>query len=109
MSLNLTIDQKFAGLSFVGPINLAVSCAGIGIPEKIIGRKGIHSTVTFEKIVPTNAIIDYLSLDIEGGEMDLLESIDFSKYKIKVISVENNIPNKINFELFFKKKKLFVF
>ena len=38
----------------VGPINLAVSCAGIGIPEKIIGRKGIHSTVTFEKIINVN-------------------------------------------------------
>ena len=38
----------------VGPINLAVSCAGIGIPEKIIGRKGIHSTVTFEKVINVN-------------------------------------------------------
>ena len=72
-------------------------------PNSKIG-KFKTKTVTFEKIVPTNAIIDYLSLDIEGGEMDLLESIDFSKYKIKVISVENNSPDKINFELFFKKK-----
>ncbi len=72
-------------------------------PNSKIGKFNTK-TVTFEKIVPTNAIIDYLSLDIEGGEMDLLESIDFSKYKIKVISVENNIPDKINFELFFKKK-----
>ena len=72
-------------------------------PNSKIGKFNTK-TVTFEKIVPTNAIIDYLSLDIEGGEMDLLESIDFSKYKIKVISVENNSPDKINFELFFKKK-----
>ena len=61
-------------------------------------------TVTFEKIIPDNNIIDYLSVDIEGGEMDILESINFSKYKIKVISVENNSPDKINFDLFFKKK-----
>ena len=72
-------------------------------PNSKIG-KFKTKTVTFEKIVPINTIIDYLSLDIEGGEMDLLESIDFSKYKIKVISVENNSPDKINFELFFKKK-----
>ncbi len=72
-------------------------------PNSKIG-KFKTKTVTFEKIVPTNMIIDYLSLDIEGGEMDVLESIDFSKYKIKVISVENNSPDKINFELFFKKK-----
>jgi len=61
-------------------------------------------TVTFDEIVPNNTIIDYLSLDIEGGEMDVLKSINFSKYKIKVISVENNRPDKINFDLFFKKK-----
>ena len=61
-------------------------------------------TVTFEKIIPNNNIIDYLSLDIEGGEMDILESINFNKYKIKVISVENNRPDKINFDSFFKKK-----
>ncbi len=61
-------------------------------------------TVTFEKIIPNNNIIDYLSIDIEGGEMDILGSINFSKYKIKVISVENNRPGKINFDLFFKKK-----
>lgn len=39
-----------------GNINLAVSCAGIGIPEKIIGRKNIHSTITFEKIININLI-----------------------------------------------------
>ena len=61
-------------------------------------------TITFSDIVPKDTDIDYLSIDIEGGEMDVLESIDFSKYKIKVISVENNSPDKINFELFFKKK-----
>jgi len=61
-------------------------------------------TVTFEKIIPSNNVIDYLSVDIEGGEMEILESINFNKYKIKVISVENNRPEKINFDLFFKKK-----
>jgi FkbM family methyltransferase len=34
--------------------------------------------------------IDYMSLDIEGGEFEILSSIDFEKYKIKIISVENN-------------------
>ncbi len=66
-------------------------------------------TVTFEKIVPHNVIIDYLSIDIEGGEMDILQSIDFNKFKIKVISVENNKPDLINFDLFFKKKNFSFF
>lgn len=34
--------------------------------------------------------IDFLSLDIEGGELDILKSIDFETTPVKIISVENN-------------------
>ena len=34
--------------------------------------------------------VDYLSLDTEGGELDILKSIDFSRIDIEVIDVENN-------------------
>jgi hypothetical protein len=34
--------------------------------------------------------VDFLSLDTEGGEFDILSSIDFSKYQIDAIVVENN-------------------
>ena len=36
--------------------------------------------------------------------MNLLKSIDFENYNIKVISVENNIPEEQNFKNFFKAK-----
>ena len=39
-----------------GEINLAVNCAGIGTPEKIIGKEKIHSTETFDKVVSVNLI-----------------------------------------------------
>lgn len=40
--------------------------------------------------------IDYLSIDIEGGEFEVLDTIDFNKYKIKLFSVENPYyPKKI--------------
>lgn len=32
--------------------------------------------------------IDYLSLDVEGGELEVVESIDYDKLKIDAISVE---------------------
>ena len=35
-----------------------------------------------------NPMIDYLSLDIEGAELQVLESISFDDVDIKVISVE---------------------
>jgi FkbM family methyltransferase len=34
--------------------------------------------------------IDYLSIDTEGGELDILKSIDFKRFIIDVIEVENN-------------------
>jgi len=41
------------------------------------------------KNTPFNKI-DYLNIDTEGGEFEILKSIDFSKYEIDTISVENN-------------------
>lgn len=40
--------------------------------------------------------IDYLSIDTEGSEYDILSSFDFNKYSIKIITVEHNFsPNRI--------------
>jgi FkbM family methyltransferase len=38
--------------------------------------------------------IDYCNIDVEGGEMGVLKSIDFSKVKIKVFTIENNYGTK---------------
>jgi FkbM family methyltransferase len=43
----------------------------------------------FDNIVD-NTTIDFLSLDTEGNELKILQTIDFNKYNIKVITVENN-------------------
>jgi FkbM family methyltransferase len=47
---------------------------------------------TLNSIIEENNIkeIDYLSIDTEGSELNVLKSLDLNKYKIKVISVENN-------------------
>ena len=34
--------------------------------------------------------IDYFSLDVEGGEIDVLKGIDYSKTNIKTFSIEHN-------------------
>lgn len=80
------------------------------------------------KLLHENKIskVDYCSIDTEGGEFEILESIDFKANEIKVISVENNYDNvdlpkfmanqnyklvkKIGQdEIYIKKKKLFIF
>jgi len=35
-------------------------------------------------------VIDYLSIDIEGGEFEVLKTIDLREFIIKIITVENN-------------------
>jgi len=50
--------------------------------------------------------IDYLSIDTEGSEFDILENFDFQKYKIKIITCEHNhspMREKLN-DLFQKNK-----
>ena len=36
-------------------------------------------------------IIDYLSLDVEGHEFFILETIDFDKWKFKLMTIEHNL------------------
>lgn len=43
----------------------------------------------FDNIVDQTEI-DFLSIDTEGNELKILQTINFSKYNIKVITLENN-------------------
>ena len=60
---------------------------------------------TFEKLIPSDQIIDLISIDIEGNEPDVLSSINFDKYQIKVIILENNTPKELSYLNFFLEKK----
>lgn len=47
---------------------------------------------TFQNLIKQHGIteIDLLSLDTEGGELEILKSIDFAKTPVRAITVENN-------------------
>lgn len=49
-------------------------------------------TRIFKDIIEKENItnIDYLSLDVEGHELNVLKGIDFKKVKINVLTIENN-------------------
>jgi FkbM family methyltransferase len=44
--------------------------------------------------------IDYLSIDTEGTEYEILKNFDFKKYKVKIITVEHNYKKDVRTNLF---------
>ncbi|WP_066387104.1 FkbM family methyltransferase [Helicobacter himalayensis] len=56
---------------------------------EIFEMQGIRFDTLMHKH-PDITRIDYLSVDVEGGEKSILESIDFNAYHIQLIGVENN-------------------
>lgn len=50
-------------------------------------------TITFDAIMqnhPDVAHVDFLSIDVEGGELTILKTINFKKYSFGIITIENN-------------------
>jgi FkbM family methyltransferase len=57
------------------------------------GKNYLVDTISLDDLLSThNApnIIDYLSIDTEGSEFDILNKFDFQKHKFNIITVEHN-------------------
>ena len=61
----------------------------IGTKKKTIIYVPCFSLNTIMKAINVNKV-DYFSLDVEGGELEVLKGIDFNKIQINTLSVEHN-------------------
>ena len=69
-----------------------------------INKIKINSTM-FSEIIPNNQIIDLLSIDIEGNEFEVLNSIAYDIYEIKVIILTKFFTYVYNRSVFFAVTK----
>jgi FkbM family methyltransferase len=61
-------------------------------------KAATRGTIKVDTINPTElldrfkapAVIDYMSLDVEGAELDVLKAFDFGKHKVTLLTVEHN-------------------
>ncbi|MEX0964233.1 MAG: FkbM family methyltransferase [Pseudohongiellaceae bacterium] len=96
---NVSMDEaKFFKVSKL----LGLSGLQQQMPERI--QKGLQKqgleieqtlvrTMTFDDVMknhPTVSHIDFLSIDVEGGELEVLQSIDFERFRFGLITIENN-------------------
>lgn len=55
--------------------------------------------ITFSSLLEKYNVtkVDYMNIDVEGAELDIIKTIDFSKVNIKTLTIENNYEDvKIN-------------
>jgi len=73
---------------------LPASDLSMSVNERKLFKK-IHEVKAFTllEIIDQNLAsneIDFLSIDIEGNDLDILKSLDLNRYKIKAVCVEHN-------------------
>jgi FkbM family methyltransferase len=79
-----------SGIKGVMPYNLKKKLKNYGEIKTIKVK-----TMAFAEIMknyPGINYIDFMSIDTEGAEMNILKMIDFSKYHFGLIAIENNTP-----------------
>jgi len=66
---------------------------------RLDGKKYEVNTISLNDLLlryRAPSIIDYLSIDTEGSEIDILESFDFNQYTFSVITIEHNYTDSRN-------------
>ena len=82
INLNLAVSD-YAGTCFFSGDAIAGQAEGIQVPCDTLNH--------ILEACQAPAVIDYLSLDIEGHEFAVLHGFDFDRWRIRLMTVEHNL------------------
>ncbi len=68
---------------------------GCATREILVPQRSINSLLNEFNIER----IDFMSLDLEGGEADVLRGLDFHRHRPKLFCIENAVPDSESFRL----------
>ena len=65
--------------AFMGAVNTVVNCAGIGVAEKVLGKKGPHNLSLFSRVINVNLIGTFNVIRIAAEKMSTNEVNDLTE------------------------------
>ena len=93
---------KLGGLSSLAEVG---SCASHNVHHELLSRNGTKSTVDMRtpkwllKDARVPPVIDYMSVDVEGAELLILNEFPFDEYCVRAMSVETNDQHQVERDL----------
>ena len=101
--IEMYFQKKLSQLSTIKKEQIKKSFQGEVKIKKIISKT---LTSILDETKFANKKIDFLDIDVEGADMDVLESLDFEKYSPKLICIEVIKENNEDSDIFnFLRKK----
>lgn len=72
----MTVSDALDIADSLGPVRVAVNCAGIGKPGRTVGRNGAHPLADFERVVQINLIGTFNVIRLAAERIAMTEVVD---------------------------------
>ncbi len=69
------VEAALDAAAALGPLRLAVNCAGVAPPARVVGKNGPHDLALFERVVRVNLIGTFNVMRLAAARMAALEPV----------------------------------